>query len=802
MHQRTSPASVLAAALLLLGVTVRVTAAENATYTGLKPDEFMRRWLVLGPLPVSNEKSPDETAQKKAFADDLLTEAGGEPGVAPRAGAKVKVGGTQFEWRAVTSADDIVDLKVARTPEEFSIAYAWAEINMAEAVKGLLGVGSDDGVKVWLNGRLIHENWVGRPPRPDDDLVPVEFKKGGNQLLLKIQNIQGPWGFVCRLLGPESQAKKLVAAARAGDSDTVKLLLDRGVDIHSRAPTGLTAVQAARLRGQKEMVDFLVGKGADTQAAIPPAGQLVEALFISLIKPEASGAAVLVAQNGRILFEKGYGAASVEHGVPATPSTKFRIGSITKQFTAAAILKLQEEGKLSIDDKLSKFIADYPRGDEVTIHHLLTHTSGIHSYTSKPEFMASVTVGVTPDEHIKSFKDDPYDFDPGTKWSYNNSGYFLLGYLIEKVSGQSYGEYLRKAFFEPLGMNDTGVHEATAILEHEATGYSFEAGRLKKALNWDMSKAGGAGALYSTVGDLYRWNEALFNGQVLKKSTLEAAFTPVAVEGDDASKPKEEGYGYGWAIQKFRGLREVAHGGGLHGFLSYLMRLPEEKFTVALLVNCSPPAPSVDPGGLAHEVAEYYLGEKLAPRETPKVDTTISSKAFDAILGRYDYGMGILTVTKERDKVFAQLTGQPKFEIFPKSETNFFWKVVEAEVSFVKNEKGEVTKAIHHQGGQTINAPKLDDVKVAAVDSKTYDTYVGRYDYGGGKAIMTISREGDRLFAQLTGQPKFEIFPKSETEFFWKAVNAQVTFVKDSTGKVTKAIHNQGGRKFDAPRME
>jgi hypothetical protein len=159
-------------------------------------------------------------------------------------------------------------------------------------------------------------------------------------------------------------------------------------------------------------------------------------------------------------------------------------------------------------------------------------------------------------------------------------------------------------------------------------------------------------------------------------------------------------------------------------------------------------------------------------------------------------------VTKEGDKAFAQLTGQPRSEIFPKSETEFFWKAVEAEVTFVKDEKGAVTKAIHRQGGQTINAPKLEDVKAAKVDAKLYDAYVGKYDYGQGKAIMTITREGEQLFAQLTGQPKFEIFPKSETEFFWKVVNARVTFVKDPSGKVTKAIHEQSGQKFDAPRME
>lgn len=762
----------------------------------------MTKWLVLAPIPVSDEKSPDEAAQKRAFANDLLASAGGEGRVQPMNGAKVAISGKDHTWRLVASSNDVIDLKAAPSPEEFSVAYAWAEIDMPQAAKAVLGVGSDDGVKVWLNGNLIHENWVGRAAHPDDDVVPVEFQSGRNGLLLKIQNMRGPWGFVCRLMGSESQAKKLVTAAARGDVDAVKLLLDRGVDVNHRAPSGLTAVQSARLRGQIEIVDFLVSKGADARAPLPPPDKLVDGLFRSLIKPDMPGAAVLVAKDGKILCEQGYGLASLEHRVAVTPETKFRIGSVSKQFIAAAILKLQEQGKLRIEDKLAKYIPDYPRGDEVTIHHLLTHTSGIRSYTGKPDFFETVTVGVKAEDHIKSFKNDPYDFDPGKKWSYNNSGYFLLGYIIEKVAGQPYGEYLRQAFFEPLGMKATGVHEAKAILPHEATGYSFEAGKYVKALNWDMSKAGGAGSLYSTVGDLYRWNEGVFRGGVLAESSLEAAFTPVRTADEDAAQPKEAGYGYGWSIQMFRGQQDIGHGGGLNGFVSHLLRLPKENFTVAVLVNCAPPPPEVDPGSLAHTIAEFYLGDKLAPRVWPKIDTTLPVEKLEAIVGRYDYGQGIMVIRRKGSQVFAQLASQPEFEIYPKSETNFFWKAVEAEVTFVKNAQGQVTKAVHRQGGQIINAPRLEDVQETRLSAAQLDAVTGRYDYGGGKAILTVTREGDRLFAQLSGQPKFEIFALSEMEFVWKAVAAKVTFVKNDDGKVLKAVHDQSGRKFDAPRLE
>jgi hypothetical protein len=230
--------------------------------------------------------------------------------------------------------------------------------------------------------------------------------------------------------------------------------------------------------------------------------------------------------------------------------------------------------------------------------------------------------------------------------------------------------------------------------------------------------------------------------------------------------------------------------------------LPREKFTVAIVANTMPAAPGADPDGLARAVTEIYLGEKLDPLPVRQVNTAVTPDALDVLVGRYDYGVGILSVTKEGPHLYAQLGTQPRREIYPESSTNFFWKVVDAQVTFIKDSQGKVIKAIHHQNGQTIHAPRLEDLKEVKVDPAAYDAFVGKYDYGAGTAIMTVTREGDRLFAQLTGQPKVEIFPKSPTEFFWKVVDAQIQFVKNDAGKVTKAIHHQGGQTLEAPRME
>jgi uncharacterized pyridoxamine 5'-phosphate oxidase family protein len=350
-------------------------------------------------------------------------------------------------------------------------------------------------------------------------------------------------------------------------------------------------------------------------------------------------------------------------------------------------------------------------------------------------------------------------------------------------------------------MKDTGVHNSHTIYEHEAFGYSYD-GKFQKALNWDMSQAGGAGWLYSTVGDLYRWNEGIFNGKVLSKASLDAAFTPVKL--NDGSVPKDigGGYGYGWVISDVRGLKEIQHGGGLNGFNSQLLRFPDLNVTIVVLQNCIPNAPGMGAAELANQVAEIYFWDKMGAQESFKVDTTVDASAYDDYIGRYDYGanIGILSVTRDGNKLFAQLATQPKIEIFPKAKDEFFWKVVDAQVTFVRNEKGEVTQAVHHQGGNEIKAPKLKDEATANVDPAIYDAYVGEYNLGG--ANTKITKEGNQLFIQVTGQPKVELFPRSETEFFLKVITAQITFVKNEKGEVTKLILDQGGMKVEAPKIK
>jgi CubicO group peptidase (beta-lactamase class C family) len=509
---------------------------------------------------------------------------------------------------------------------------------------------------------------------------------------------------------------------------------------------------------------------------------------------EAPGVAVLVARDGKIVFQGGFGYADLEKQEPITLETKFRIGSVSKQFTAAAVARLAEEKTLQLSDKLSKYFPDFPRGDAIELSHLLSHTSGIHSYTDKPEFMKRVRERTTPEELLAWFRDDPPDFEPGKGFHYNNSAYFLLGLIVEKASGMSYGQYLQETFFEPLQMKDTGVYDNAAPPKGMAVGYSYVESKFTPALDWDMSWALGAGSLYSTVGDLFRWNEAYFNGKVLNESSFKAATTPVPLAaGTDGWK-----YGYGLMMSELKRLPVISHSGGLNGWSSDLMRLPEQRCTVVVLGNALPAPQRLTPAAISRALAEKLLADEIKKLPELVEDSTVDPKSFSEYVGRYDYQSAIMTITSQDNQLFAQLTDQTKHRIYPSAKDQFFWKAVDAQITFVRDEKGNVTAARHSQNGASFQAPRLPEDTVKLTPDEV-EPFVGEYQYG--PAVMKITQDGAQLYAQLTGQPKFPIFPKSETEFEWRVVKAKVTFLQED-GKVTKAKHEQGGVSFEAPKLK
>ncbi|MFV8341884.1 serine hydrolase [Flavobacterium sp. XS2P39] len=296
---------------------------------------------------------------------------------------------------------------------------------------------------------------------------------------------------------------------------------------------------------------------------------------------------VLVADAGTVIYKKGFGMANMEWNIPNQSDTKHRLGSVTKQFTAVLIVQLAEQGKLTLDAPIATYLPNYPKasGDKITIHHLLTHASGIPNYTSFANFEKDLSINTySPEAFLKVFADSPLEFTPGEKFAYSNSGYFLLGYILEKVSGKSYEQCLHDNILTPLKMSNTGYDHHETILKNRATGYEKNGKNYKNAAYLDLSIPYAAGSLYSTVDDLYLWDQALYTEQLLSKKYKDLLFNSYIPAGPGH-------YGYGWFINKaFTGEKKesltiIEHGGGINGFNTLFSQIPSDKKLVVLLNN-------------------------------------------------------------------------------------------------------------------------------------------------------------------------------------------------------------------------
>jgi CubicO group peptidase (beta-lactamase class C family) len=313
-------------------------------------------------------------------------------------------------------------------------------------------------------------------------------------------------------------------------------------------------------------------------AAAAPAQELaarVDEFIAGLPKERPFNGSILLSKNNEILLARGYGMANLEHNVPNTPRTKFRLGSITKQFAAAGILQLEERGKLKVEDPICKYVPDCPEiWKAITIHHLLTHTSGIFNLTASPDYRKEMMIPSPPLQTIKKVRDRPLDFEPGSKFSYSNSGYIVLAIIVEKASGESWDAFLRKNIFDPAGMNDSGHDTFAAILPHRASGYQLAGDKWIHSPYHDMEMPTGGGDLYSTVEDMYRWDLALQGEKILSAASKAKMYTPFL-----------NNYAYGWAVDRQFGRRRLTHGGGINGFVTAFSRFPDERAVVVVLSN-------------------------------------------------------------------------------------------------------------------------------------------------------------------------------------------------------------------------
>lgn len=403
---------------------------------------------------------------------------------------------------------------------------------------------------------------------------------------------------------------------------------------------------------------------------------------------------VLVARDGSPVFNESFGFADAEFGIRNNTDTRFRIASVTKQFTAAAILLLQEQGRLRLSDSVSKYLPNVPATwGRITLYNLLTHTSGLPNINAFPNYSEIRMRRLTPEQLIGLIRGKPLEYEPGAKYSYGNSDYIVLGRVIELVSGESYGKFLRKNFFEPLHMTSTGVDDEQTIVPRRARGYVLTVNGLRRADFVSMTVPYAAGDLYSTTGDLLKWENALFAGRVVSAASLKAMTTPF-----------RNGYALGLFVSDRQRHRVISHTGDIDGFGAMVAYYPDDKLTVIVLSNLFGGAY----GLVAADIAKSVFGESFvlpSERKIAHVPTAVLAQ----YVGAYELTPTITNVISLVDgRLTSKIGNQAELEMVPESQTEFFFKTGDAEIEFERDPRTEaVTGLVVHQDGASFEGKKV-----------------------------------------------------------------------------------------------
>ena len=419
----------------------------------------------------------------------------------------------------------------------------------------------------------------------------------------------------------------------------------------------------------------------------------VDAFLGPIVDMDLISGSVLIARNGEILLAKGYGPANREYEIPCTPETKFRLGSVSKQFTSAAIMLLVQQGKVNLEDTVGLYFAGYPNGDKITVHHLLTHRSGIPNYNNLDGYGEKMVLPLGIDSVIAWFRDEPLQFEPGTAWAYSNSGYVLLAGIIERVSGESYADFLHDNIFEPLGMHNSGQDVFTAVIPNRATGHGNDGEQIYQAPYRDMPFTSGAGSLYSTVLDLFKWDRALYGDEFLSAETRQTMFTPV-----------EHNYACGWFVDPRFERRAISHTGAINGFLASIERYVDDGVLVVALLNYE----STFSRGATRGLAAIALGEEYEPLLTTE-PVAVDQTALEAYCGQYEVMPEVpMTVTREGDVLVLIGDDARPMPAVAQSVNQFFVRAMNAMVRFNAGEDGTISDMILLQGAHGFRCKRVE----------------------------------------------------------------------------------------------
>jgi D-alanyl-D-alanine carboxypeptidase len=527
---------------------------------------------------------------------------------------------------------------------------------------------------------------------------------------------------------------------------------------------------------------------------------LADVVLAESYAADGPGAAVVVMQGGKIVYQGARGMADIGESRTITPDTVFRLGSITKQFAAAVIVQLAQEGKLSLDDPLAKFIPDYPQpGASASVRQLLQHTSGIQSYTDMPGMMTPVSTARarTTAELIAEFRDAPAPTKPGEEWAYNNSGYVLLGAIIEKVTEMPWHQAVEERIARPLALvsiRDGVGGEDTPEMARGYTGAPTAAAAISQPIH--MSAPGAAGALIGTAGDLAKWAQALHHGKVVDADHYKLMITPTVLP-DSSTIP----YGFGLGLDPLRGHPAIGHGGGIFGFSTDSIYIADADLFVAVFANSD--APQTSPGVVMRRIAAAAVGDPYPAFTRIAADLT----ALEPFFGVYAIpGGGERRLFARDGKLYAQRKGGGMSEVFAGGDNRFFYGPVNLSWFTLRRDADGTPVMDFAQNGElpvltaVRSGPIPPEAAAIAVPRAELERYAGRYSLGALTLTIAFAADGTGLTGQLTGQPPIPLEAIGPVEFRTVGVDARLTFETAEEGQATAVTLHQAGQQMRAIR--
>jgi len=496
--------------------------------------------------------------------------------------------------------------------------------------------------------------------------------------------------------------------------------------------------------------------------------QELDGILMEYTSADAPGVTALVAKNGEIVYRKSFGLSNIESGTEMNPNQVFKIGSITKQFTAMAILKLVEEEQLSLTDSIQQYISDFISTKQpLTIQHLLTHTSGIKNYTAIEHWEEAIkTTQLTPKALIDIFKHEPLAFQPGEAYQYSNLGYFVLGHIVEVVSGHSFATYLQDSFFEPLKMKQTAYDDSKAVISNRIDGYSKHGGSYSNADYIDMKLAYAAGGLISTIDDLFLWNEQVFKGKLIQSDLLKNAHTSFKLN-DGRSIP----YGYGWKIGKVNGVKSVKHDGIINGFTTSSIYLPEQDVFVALFSNCDCRRDIETP---ASQIAAVVMGKpfQINPIVLSKSELIKYQGIYQSIEGTSKH------ITYQNGQLMYHDKGGQKMPLIPVAKNQFTIENQLALLSFsiASEEEGSsfVLQDLELPTKWNRISEEVTAIESLNLDDASIERILGKYEFQGAFTLEIIKIR-DQVFGQV-GNDRKELLPYEANKFAARFTDIKLIF--------------------------